>query len=126
MTGLKQVLQAFWAQFGIPAYLTDDVPTDAALPYITYEVSLSAFNGSTVQTAFVWCDRESPYGNLWRTQMMDDIETAFPVGGLMVAVDDGYIILYRNTADFLKDWQDPVDANVLGVRVSYIVQHYHL
>lgn len=126
MTGLKQVLYQFWSQFGVPAYLDDDVPQDAKLPYITYGVSLSDFNGSTVQTAFAWCDREKPYGNLWRTQMMDSIETAIPVGGLMLAVDDGYIILMRNSSTFLRDWQDPNDRNVLGVRCSYIVQHYHL
>ena len=62
---------------------------------------------------------------MWRTEMMDKIETAFPVGGLMLAVDDGYIILYRNNSNFLSDWQDPTDLSVLGVRVSYIVQHYH-
>lgn len=126
MTGLKIALQKFWTQFGIPAYLDDDVPPDAQLPYITYSVSLANFNGSTVQTAFVWCDREKPYGNLWRTRMMDSIETAIPVGGLMLAVDGGYIILMRNSSAFLRDWQDPNDQNVLGVRCSYIVQHYHL
>lgn len=126
MTGLKQALQSFWVQFGVPAYLDDDVPQDAQLPYITYGVSQSDFNGSGVQTAFVWCDKESPYGNRWRTAMADKIETAFPVGGLMIAVDEGYIILYRNSSAFLRDWQDPNDPNVLGVRVSYIVQHYHL
>ena len=58
--------------------------------------------------------------------MMDDIETAIPVGGLMIDVDGGYVIIYRNDTDFLKDWQDPNDATVLGVRVSIIVQHRHL
>lgn len=126
MTGLKQVLYQFWSQFGVPAYLADCVPSEAVLPYITYEVIQPALNGETVLTAFAWCDREKPFGNLWRTRMMDDIETAIPVGGLMLAVDGGYIILMRNSSAFLRDWQDPNDLNVLGVRCSYIVQHYHL
>lgn len=125
MIDLKKVFQSFWAQFGVPAYLSDDVPPTATLPYITYSVSMSDFGGQTIQTAFAWCEKEYPYGNAWRTKMMDDIQTAIPVGGLMIPVGDGYVILYRNPSDFLKDWQDPEDANVLGVRVSCIVQHYH-
>lgn len=58
MTGLKVVFQRFWSQFGVPAYLADDVPNDAELPYCTYSVSLSAFGGNTIQTAFFWCDKE--------------------------------------------------------------------
>lgn len=125
MTGLKKTLFQFWSQFGIPAYLSDCVPDDAVLPYITYSVSRSDLNGQTIQSAFVWCPRSEPYGNVWRTKMMDDIELAIPTGGLLLTVDKGYVIIYRNV-DFLKDWQDPEDADVLGVRVSYIIQHYNL
>lgn len=126
MTGLKTALQCFFSQFGVPAYLIDDVPPDAKLPYITYSVSLSDFGGQTVQTAYLWCGKEAPYGNLWRTTKMDEIETAFPTGGLMLSVDGGYVILYRNSTDFLRDWQDPEDSNVIGARISYIAQHNHL
>lgn len=125
MTELKRALYTFWSQFGVPAYLSDCVPDDAQLPYITYSVSTAGFGGQTVQTAYAWCDRD-PGGNVWRTSLMDDIRTAIPVGGLMIPVGSGYIIMYRNTSDFLKDWQDPNDADVLGARVSYIIQHYHL
>lgn len=126
MTGLKRAFYAFWSALGPKAYLKDDVPKDAQLPYTTYEVSLSDFNGESVQTAFVWCPREAPYGNAWRTEMMDMIEEAIPIKGRALPVDGGFVILYRNTSDFLRDWQDPEDANVLGIRVSYTVQHYHI
>ena len=125
MTDLKTAFYTFWSQFGIPAYLTDDVPTNAQLPYITYSVSMADFSGQTVQTAYVWCDREKPYGNAWRTQMMDRIQQAIPIKGCALPVGGGFVILYRNTSDFLRDWQDPEDANVIGVRVSCIAQHYH-
>lgn len=126
MTDIKRQLQIFWSQFGVPAYLEDDVPPDAQLPYITYGVSLSDFSGSSVQTAYVWCLKEAPYGNAWRTRMMDDIETAFPIGGLLIPVDGGYIVLRRNTTEFLRDWQSPNIPDLIGARVSYIVQHHHL
>lgn len=36
MTGTASDLYAFYSSFGIPAYQTDSVPDDAALPYLTY------------------------------------------------------------------------------------------
>lgn len=126
MTGLKKALYAFWSQFGIPAYADDQVPDDAKPPYCTYSVSLASINGTTTQRAFVWCPDEKPYGNVWRTEMADRLQQAIPVGGVMLPIDDGYIVLERNTSLFLSDWQDINDESVLGVRCSYMIRHYHM
>ena len=123
MTGLKQVLYTFWSQFGVPAYLRDYVPEEAELPYITYDVTQPGFNGEAVLTAFNW-HRRDPDGNAARTALMDDIATALPIGGLMLAVDRGYVILYRNDAGFQTDWQDETDSDVIGGRTSYTLQYY--
>lgn len=123
MTGLKTVLYTFWSQFGVPAYLSDCVPDDAVLPYITYEVTQPGFNGEAVLTAFNWHPRGAD-GNVARSALMDDIATAIPIGGLLLAVDDGYIILYRNDAGFQQDWQDDVDGDIIAGRTSYTLQNY--
>nr|MBR4281674.1 hypothetical protein [Clostridia bacterium] len=124
MTELKKALYAFWSQFGVRAFLDDDVPADAELPYITYNVSESDLNGQTLQTAFAWCGKEKPYGNAWRTTMMDRIAEAIPVNGRIIRVGSGYVIIYRNDASFLSDWKDPNDPSVIGARVGCILQHY--
>lgn len=123
MTGVKDALADFWSQFGIPAYLDDCVPKDATLPYITYGVTQSGFSGSAVLTAFNWHERLIS-GNRDRTEMMDRIADAIPVGGVMLQTDDGYIVLYRNDADFQTDWQDETDTDVIGGRTSYIAQFH--
>lgn len=123
MTSLKQVLYQFWTQFGVPAYLADCVPSDAVLPYITYEVIQPALNGETVLTAFNWHERDAD-GNVQRSALMDDIAAAMPEGGLMLAVDHGYVIIYRNDAGFQQDWQDDVDGDVIAGRTSYVLQYY--
>lgn len=123
MTGLKQVLYQLWSQFGVPAYLADCVPADAVLPYITYEVIQPALRGEAVLTAFNW-HRRGENGNVERSALMDDIATALPEGGLMLAIDHGYVILYRNDAGFQQDWQDNVDGDVIAGRTSYILQYY--
>ena len=123
MTGLKQVLYQFWSQFGVPAYLADCVPSEAVLPYITYEVIQPALRGEAVLTAFNW-HRRSEDGNVERSALMDDIAAAMPEGGLMLAVDHGYVIIYRNDAGFQQDWQDDVDGDVIAGRTSYVLQYY--
>lgn len=125
MTGIKDALSDFWGQFGIPAYLSDCVPINAELPYITYNVTQGSFNGSAVLTAFNWHERVIS-GNRDRTEMMDRIANAIPVGGRMLPVDGGYIVMYRNDAGFQTDWQDENDTDVLAGRTSYIVQYYNL
>lgn len=125
MTGIKDALAEFWGQFGVPAYLTDCVPEDAELPYITYGVTQGSLTGSAVLTAFNWHHRVIS-GNRDRTELMDRIAEAIPVGGVMLPVTGGYIVLDRNDVDFQTDWQDENDADVIGGRTSYLVRYYNL
>lgn len=125
MTGIKKVLYTFWSQFGIPAYLKDCVPDDAQPDYITYSVTQPGLGGFAVLTAFNW-HRKSESGNKARTEMMDKIATAIPVGGLLLSLPEGgYLMIYRNDADFQSDWQDDVDTDIIAGRTSYIVYYYN-
>lgn len=125
MTSLKAVLFAFWSRLDLPAYLSDCVPDDAQLPYLTYSVTQPALNSSTVLTVFNWHRRDSD-GNTARSGMMGQIAQMIPVGGVMLPVDDGYIILRRNDADFQMDWQDDTDRDVIAGRTSYILTYYNV
>ena len=59
-------------------------------------------------------------------EMMDKIATAMPVGGLLLALPEGgYLMIYRNDADFQSDWQDDTDTDIIAGRTSYIVYYYN-
>ena len=123
MMQLARALADFWSQFGVPAYVDDLVPDNATPPYITYDVSRDGFGGIVPLTAYNW-HKDTLGGNLERTEMLEDIADALPVGGLLIGVDDGYIILQRNDAGFQQYWQDPNDADVIGGRTAYTAQYY--
>ena len=124
MTELKTTLFDFWSQFGIPAYLQDSVPHDAALPYITYEATRVPGMSSLPLTAIAWFPI-SVDGNMRRTAFQDAVELMIPEGGIMLPVGgDGFIILNRNDSGFLMDYQDQDNKNIIGARVSYLVRFY--
>lgn len=123
MTELKDALYDFWSGFGLPAYLQDSVPEDAALPYITYEAVQGDAMSATVLVAHNW-HQKAPRGNAERNEVMDAIARAIPAQGRVVPVGRGYIALYRNDANFQSDVADEEDASVIGGRTSYEVHFY--
>lgn len=123
MTELKQALYAFWSQFGVPAYLSDCVPDDAALPYITYNVANSPAMGIALITAFNY-HTKAPSGNVDRAALADKIAAAIPEKGVKLPLENGgFLIMFRNT-DFQTTYQDPEDLDVVGIRTSVEVHFY--
>lgn len=126
MTDVNAALYQFWSGFGIPAYLSDAVPSDAELPYITFEVVSGAALTDTVLTAFNW-NRRTNNANVERAAMMDAIAMAIPEDGTRLDLaEGGFLMLYRNSANFQSYYQDPEDKNVLAGRTSYEIHYYHL
>lgn len=125
MTDVKKALYAFWSQFGVPAYLRDQVPSEAELPYITYDVTTCGLMGAAILEAYNW-HRDEAGGNLARTALMDKIAKAIPQGGRVLPAGDGFLHLHRNPAGFQADWQDANDPDVIGGRTSYEVYFYTL
>ena len=123
MTELAAALYDFWSGFGIPAYLQDNVPDDAVLPYITYEVVRGDAMGATVLVAHNW-HQKAAGGNAARHEVMDAIARAIPSQGRRVPVGRGFVMLYRNDATFQTDVADEEDPSVIGGRTSYEVHFY--
>ena len=46
-----QTLQAFWSSFGLKAYDENTVSETAALPYLTYNVSMAYFDEPVMMSA---------------------------------------------------------------------------
>lgn len=54
IVNVASALYTFFSGFGIPAYEENSVPDDAALPYITYSVSVPEWDETASISASVW------------------------------------------------------------------------
>ena len=93
MTSIAKALYAFYSGFGIPAYPEDGVPSDAALPYITYTIVQPDFIDSAVHQARIWYQSDSYAGV---NAKADEIISA--VGrGLLLPAGDGAVCIRPGT-----------------------------
>ena len=93
MTSIAKALYAFYSGFGLPAYPEDGVPSDAALPYITYTIVQPDFIDSAVHQARIWYQSDSYAGV---NAKADEIISA--VGrGLLLPAGNGAVCLRPGT-----------------------------
>ena len=93
MTSIAKALYAFYSGFGLPAYPEDGVPSDAALPYITYTIVQPDFIDSAVHQARIWYQSDSYAGV---NAKADEIIAA--VGrGLLLPAGNGAVCLRPGT-----------------------------
>lgn len=113
-----QAIHDFWSSFGIPAYDENTVPTEAALPYITYEFVDS--DDVANMTASVW------YGGMSWAEITEKVETISKVlsnGGVMKHYDSGCAWIYKGSPfaqRMASDSEDTVRRMTLNIAVEYI------
>lgn len=97
-------LSAFFSGFGIPAYMSDNIPDNVTMPYITYELvepeplTTARFNAS------VWY-RSTGLAEI--TAKVDEIRDAIG-GGLSIKTDSGVIHIFRQLGTpFCQIMNDP-------------------
>ena len=91
MTKAAAIYQ-FWSSFGLPAYEENTVPTDAAFPYITYQLVTDSFDREVPVTASIWYRSESWTGINAKTE---EISQTISRGGKIIPCDGGAIWLKR-------------------------------
>ena len=91
MTKAAAIYQ-FWNSFGLTAYEENTVPTDAAFPYITYQLVTDSFDREIQLTASLWYRSESWTGINAKTE---EISQKISRGGKIIACDGGAIWLKR-------------------------------
>ena len=91
MTKAAAIYQ-FWNSFGLTAYEENTVPTDAAFPYITYQLVTDSFDREIPLTASIWYRSESWAGINAKT---DEISQKISRGGKIIPCDGGAIWLKR-------------------------------
>lgn len=91
MTKAAAIYQ-FWSGFGLTAYEENTVPTDAAFPYITYQLVTDSFDREVAATASLWYRSESWTAINAKTE---EISQKISRGGKIISCDGGAIWLKR-------------------------------
>ena len=104
MTKAAAIYQ-FWSSFGLTAYEENTVPTDAAFPYITYQLVTDSFDREVAATASLWYRGES-----WTdiNAKTEEISRKISRGGKIIACNDGAIWLKRGQT-FAQNMGDESD-----------------
>ena len=108
MTSVAQALYAFWSGFDLPAYVEDNVPVEAALPYITYTLSDSGWDSPTTHQVRVWY-RSTSYIDI--AAKVDEIKARVGVG-IVLPISSGGVTI--RPGDPLVQFQ-PMDGTDLKV-----------
>lgn len=118
MTDTAITLYSFWSSFGIPAYPEYNVPDDAVMPYITYELTEPEWRNQIVAYARVWY-RDTSYVSI--TRKLDEISNRIGEG-LLLPSGDGYILLFKDT-QFIQFQPYEVDDDVKIAYLSMIMEN---
>lgn len=105
MTKAAAIYQ-FWSSFGLTAYEENTVPTDAAFPYITYQLVTDSFDREVAATASLWYRGES-----WTAinSKTEEISQTISRGGKIIACDGGAIWMKRGQP-FAQNMGDESDG----------------
>ena len=104
MTKAAAIYQ-FWSGFGLVAYEENTVPTDAAFPYITYQLVTDSFDREVPVTASLWYRSESWTAINAKTE---EISQRISRGGKIIPCDGGAIWLKRGQP-FANNMSDESD-----------------
>ena len=91
MTKAAAIYQ-FWSSFGLTAYEENTVPTDAAFPYITYQLVTDSFDREIPLTASIWYRSERWSGI---NAKAEEISQKISRGGKIIPCDGGAIWMKR-------------------------------
>ena len=113
-------LQSFFDSI-MTSYAASSVPDDATLPYLTYELITSAWNGGevglTVNMWFRTTSEKEP------NAAVDRLSKAIGLGGVFLHCDDGVIWLKRGSpwSQSLKDATDKtIKRRYINVTAEYL------
>ena len=120
MTNEAQAVYTWLSGFQIPAYASTSVPSDAAYPYLTYELPVGEWQGGELAlTVDLWYygDSESVPNAKAR-----EIRAALGLGGVKLDVDGGQLWLKRGSP-FSQPWKqddDKVKSRRVNVSIEYL------
>ncbi len=121
-----KALYQFWAQFGLPVYDENTVPTGSdspAFPYITYESATDSFGGELALTASVW-DRSTSYDTV--EAMAEEIARVIGEKGYWIRrIDGGYLYISARHpfAQRMSDPDDSIRRMVINITAEFLTAY---
>ena len=122
MTKAAAIYQ-FWSGFGLTAYEENTVPTDAAFPYITYQLVTDSFAHEATVTESLWYRSESWTAINAKTE---EISQKISRGGKGISCDGGAIWLKRGQpfAQSMGDESDDlIKRKYLNITAEFMTAH---
>ena len=124
----REALQSFLEDTVIPAYLNYQLPqtppTFGEFPYITYTVNIPE-GCNTVNQSFTAWFYNGPGADAAqdRANFQDLIQQAIPPEGLSLKYgENGRADIYRGGVSWMRDFQDYVEKNIIGVKVTLFIR----
>lgn len=117
-----QAINDFWSGFGIPAYEQASVPTDAKMPYISYNAQIGALDEVLNLSASIWF-----YGTTWEpaSKLADQIAAAIGYGYKITTVDGGYFWIHRGNpfAQRMSDEDPMVKRIYINIQAEFLTAY---
>ncbi len=119
-----KALHAWFNSFGIPFYPATSVPDKPGLPYGTYDLTTSAWNGGEVGlTVNLWYYTRSEEEPNMKAQ---ELSEALGIGGAVIPCDKGYIWLKRGSP-WCQSLRDEADINIkrryINITAEYLTEN---
>lgn len=116
----EAALHAFFSGFGIEAYCSAAVPQKAKLPYLTYDLSIGAWDSGEIPLMV----------NLWFRTLSEaepnakarELSEAVGEGGVFLPCDGGYIWLKRGSP-FCQSLKDSTDDTIKRRYINIVAEY---
>ena len=119
MTKAAAIYQS-WNGFGLKVYEENTVPTDAAFPYITYQLVTDSFDREIPLAASIWYRSEN-----WTTinAKTEEISRKISRGGKIIPFDGGAIWLKRDqpfAQSMVDESDDLIKRKYLNITAEFM------
>lgn len=114
---VASALYTFFSGFGIAAYTTNNAPSDAVLPYLTYDLAVGKTFSSTPLGARLWWEGTLPAALF---EKADEIYERIK-NGYQIPCGNGYIWLYPGEpfAQPVEDEDDRLSTLYLNITAQF-------
>ena len=113
---------AFWSRFGLPVYEENSVPTDAELPYLTYEFVSDRFDRPVIASASLWYRTDTWVGI---NAKADEIGLTIGLSGTVVPCDVGYLWI-KQGSPFAQNMGDSSDEKIKRKYINVVYEYLTL
>lgn len=118
VTSTASALYAFYSSFGFPAYQTDTVPDDAALPYITYLYAEPQYQSPATHYAQLYMKTDS------NTVLLDK------AGEITRAIGDGIVlengVVIRPDTPLVQVLVDGANPDIRSAYINLQLNAFHM